>query len=79
VVGAPYTGTSLNPARSLGPALIDPVFSSFWVYVAGPLLGSLLAVGLFALFRERAVLTARVCNDPEYPTTLGTALPARMG
>ena len=79
VVGAPYTGTSLNPARSFGPALIDPVFTSFWVYVVGPVVGALLAVGGFALFRSRVVLTAKLAHDTRYKTTLGTALPAPIG
>ena len=77
VVGAPSTGTSLSPARSLGPAWLDPLLSPFWIYVVGPTLGALAAVSVFALFRQRAVLTAKLFHDPAYPSTLGTALPAR--
>ena len=43
--GSPISGTSMNPARTFGPDLIAGNFSDYWVYVAGPLAGALLAVG----------------------------------
>ena len=74
--GAPYTGTSLNPARSLGPALIAPELSQLWVYVAGPTAGALVAVGLFGLI-GRTTLTTKLFHDPTYPSTMGAELPVR--
>ncbi len=50
---APVSGTSMNPARSFGPALVSGDFSSYWVYVLGPLAGSLIAVGSAYLLRGR--------------------------
>ncbi len=73
--GAPYSGTSLNPARSLAPALLAPELAHLWVYIAGPLSGALLAALGFAGFRSTHVLTAKLFHDPRYPTTLGTELP----
>jgi aquaporin Z len=59
--GAPYTGTSLNPARSLGPAVVAGDFSHYWVYVAGPLGGAVLAVALLRLVPADVVpLTAKL-------------------
>jgi aquaporin Z len=40
---APVSGTSTNPARSLGPALVSGDWRAFWVYWAGPLLGASIA------------------------------------
>ena len=44
--GSPISGTSMNPARTFGPDLVARDFTSYWVYVAGPLLGAVLAVGI---------------------------------
>jgi len=41
LVGGPLTGASMNPARSLGPALIAGMAQSQWLYVVGPVLGAL--------------------------------------
>jgi aquaporin Z len=35
----------MNPARTFGPDLIGADFTGYWVYVAGPLVGAVLAVG----------------------------------
>lgn len=41
----PICGASMNPVRSLAPDLIRGDFATSWIYVAGPLLGALIAVG----------------------------------
>ncbi len=43
--GSPISGASMNPARTFGPDLVGTDFGSYWVYVAGPLVGAALAVG----------------------------------
>jgi aquaporin NIP len=49
---SPISGASMNPARSLGPALVSGDVHALWVYLVAPLLGSALAVPLWRLTRE---------------------------
>ena len=46
-----YTGTSVNPARSIGPALFQggTALSHLWIFIAGPLTGGALAAGIWKL------------------------------
>ena len=43
LVGGPVTGASMNPARSLAPAILSSELSSFWIYLTAPVLGAFLA------------------------------------
>ena len=49
--GSPISGASMNPARTFGPDLVGRDFSDYWVYVAGPLTGAVLAVGIAFVLR----------------------------
>ncbi len=56
LIGIPLTGTSVNPARSLGPALIvgGDALSQLWLFIVAPLLGGLVAAGVWlGLIAER--------------------------
>ena len=50
---SPISGASMNPGRSFGPDLVMGDFSHFWVYLVGPVLGALLAVGAAHALRGR--------------------------
>jgi MIP family channel proteins len=49
--GGAITGASMNPARSLAPALVSGEWTSFWVYVVGPLTGAGLGAVAYQLVR----------------------------
>lgn len=66
---SPISGASMNPGRSLGPDLVMGDFSHFWVYLVGPVLGALLAVGAAHALRGRgggAVAERAAPGDPEH-------------
>lgn len=52
MVFGPLTGGSFNPARWFGPALISEEWGGVWPYIVGPLLGAVLAVGLYRFVIE---------------------------
>jgi len=57
----PLTGAAMNPARSLGPELVFNVWTDFWVYLVGPLLGAAVA----------AIAYDRLYLGPEPPVPVG--------
>ena len=49
--GSPISGASMNPARTFGPDLVGADFTDYWVYVAGPWSGAVVAVGVAFVLR----------------------------
>jgi aquaporin Z len=75
---SPYTGTSLNPARSEGPALAFGDLADLWVYLVAPTAGALaLALGWRRLAPRLRPKTAKLFHDPAYRCSLRSELPVR--
>jgi aquaporin Z len=49
--GGPVSGASMNPVRSLGPALVLGDWTAWWAYLAGPVIGAAIAVGIAYVLR----------------------------
>jgi aquaporin Z len=49
--GGPISGASMNPARSLGPALVSGTLSHLWIYILGPVVGALAGAFAYELAR----------------------------
>jgi len=52
--GGPITGASMNPARSLGPAIAAGHLTSVWVYLTAPFLGAVAAAAAYRFLRDEA-------------------------
>ena len=53
IFAGPITGASMNPARSLGPAMVSGNINSLWIYLTAPFLGAALGVGASFLISEK--------------------------
>jgi len=67
-VEAPISGTSLNPARSFGPALLSGLWTAQWLYFIAPLLGGMLGLAAFRILtkRTRCLETGKLVHAPNY-------------
>ena len=54
--GGGVTGASMNPARSLGPALVASSWADFWIYLVGPITGAIVGSLLYQLVRQEEPL-----------------------
>lgn len=64
--GINYTGTSVNPARTLGPAVVNNHYvGEIWIFFVGPILGAIIAAGLYHLLKAMGYETANPGQDDD--------------
>jgi len=68
LLGASISGTSLNPARSFGPAVVVYEWQALWIYFIAPTLGALLAVAAYRgkIFGNLELKTAKLFHTDSY-------------
>jgi aquaporin Z len=52
LVAVPFTGSSVNPARSIGPALVGGDLSKLWIYLVAPIVGAVVAALIYRAINE---------------------------
>ena len=82
VAAIPFSGSSVNPARSLGPALVGDQWHAFWIYVVGPAAGAIIAWIVYTVvikgdtdFRDDMKALRTEVRPPSTPPTTGAAPP----
>lgn len=69
LTGVYFTGGSLNPARSFGPAVVNANFNGYhWIYWLGPILGSVVAAGFYKFIKILEYETANPDQDMDHAT-----------
>lgn len=67
LTGVYFTGGSLNPARTFGPAVVNHAFHSYhWIYWLGPILGAIIAAGFYKFIKILEYETANPGQDNDH-------------
>ena len=79
----PFSGSSVNPARSLGPALVGAQWTAFWIYVIGPAAGAIIAWIIYTVVikgdTDLRDDMQRIRADVRPPSTPATGTPPPTG
>ena len=59
LVGGPVSGASMNPARSIGPALVSGELDALWIYLVGPVIGAIAAALVYRFLRSGSTVDER--------------------
>ena len=68
LLGYSISGTSLNPAKNFGPALVLNLWHNQWIYFTAPVIGALLATSAYRakIFGSMELMTAKLFHTPSY-------------
>jgi aquaporin NIP len=73
--GGPITGASMNPARSIGPALVSGEVQDLWIYITAPILGAALGALAYQTVRGETTATRRRADKPPIRGQIGPSAP----
>jgi aquaporin NIP len=76
--GGPVTGASMNPARSLGPALVAGEWRDLWIYLVGPVAGAALGALAYQLVRGEHAHDLGTAATTANPATIDGTRRARL-
>ena len=65
--GGPISGASMNPARSIGPAIVSGDLHSLWLYILAPLAGAAVGALLYQFIRDEPTVPAEVARPADAP------------
>lgn len=65
LLAGPVTGASMNPARSIGPALISGKVDSLWIYIVAPITGAILAFPISRIIQGTSGCEKKPAIDPD--------------
>eukprot|EP00741_Cyanophora_paradoxa_P004818 tig00000829_g4675.t1 len=71
LIGVPFTGSSINPSRSFGPAVVTGIWEDHWVYWVGPCLGACITALLYQIWFKKA-------EEPAKPKLVENRAPAAV-
>ncbi len=63
----PISGASMNPARSLAPAILGGTWTDQWVYITAPFIGTALAALIYGWLRQGSLALSKSATQAELP------------
>nr|AFK44334.1 unknown [Medicago truncatula] len=62
-IAGPVSGASMNPARSIGPAIVIHIYKGLWIYIVGPIIGAIAGALAYNFLRSAYKPTSETIAD----------------